>query len=37
MNYGNANDRIGNCVIVANGISTAAFLTGFYSSKEFKN
>jgi hypothetical protein len=37
MNYGSANDRIGNYVIVANGISTAAFLKDFYRSKEFKN
>jgi hypothetical protein len=37
MNYGSAYDRIENCVIMANGISTAAFLTGFHSSKEFKN
>ena len=37
MNYGSANDRIGNYVIMANGISTAAFLTGFYRSKKVKN
>ena len=29
MNYGSAYDRIENCVIVANGISTATFLMIF--------
>ena len=36
-NCGSGNDKSANCVIVANGISTAEFLTGFYRSLRFKN
>lgn len=35
-NCGSGNDKSANCVIVANGISTAEFLTGFYRSLRFK-
>jgi len=35
-NCGSGNDKSANCVIVANGISTAEFLTGSYSSLRFK-
>jgi len=35
-NCGSGNDKSANCVIVANGISTAEFLTGLYRSLRVK-